>query len=48
LGKFFDSKYAAAANELEKTSSAVISRPRLRNLFRYPARDLVELFVTCV
>ena len=34
LGKFLDSRYAAAAKEEEKTSSAVISRPRERNFLR--------------
>ena len=46
LGKFLESRYAAAAKEEEKTSSAVISSPKPRNFLRYPARDLVELLVT--
>mmetsp|Transcript_39251 Transcript_39251/g.83820 ORF Transcript_39251/g.83820 Transcript_39251/m.83820 type:complete len:213 (+) Transcript_39251:929-1567(+) len=40
------SRYAAAAKEEEKISSAGTSRPRLSNFFLYPARDLVELLVT--
>jgi len=43
---FVCSKYAAAAKEEEKISSAGTSRPRESNFFLYPLRDFVELLVT--
>ena len=43
---FVCSKYAAAANDDEKISSAGTFNPSESNFFLYPARDLVELLVT--
>ena len=46
LGKLVDSRYAAAAKEEEKISSAVTFSPSDLNLEVYPARLFVLLFVT--